>query len=401
MTHRPNIWLDKKNHDRIQNWLSEQHEFAGYPPPEEESTCSLRSSSAVDVLSNDRSPLEEKINHFPKYKSEERIHSTHRETDEQRRATALGRRYNSPDCIRRRYISPRSDPNINTAGNLPGVFTARSSSYKHLPPWSGNHETNPDYMNQTFYQGGKGNTFPRRAPLRNTTRNLVNITPNSNEMGQQMEKYQQRVLLNPHASSDYLVNNNNYDPFIINESKKIDEPLLAGRTFVLNGITLQNKQSNVNQPSEKENSTVVANTSSVDNTPVALTEATESETIKETEKLSEQSNTSDKSTPVRNKNVQASFHVRVASAPATTDSNKLHRDLYWRNDEAKRRVSCEVRKVKALSWPKRAVLPEKAPDEQFIKSYTKRMCDNDSNNENDRTDTCLVERKEEYGRFLE
>ena len=396
---RPNVLLDKKSHDRIQTWLSEQHEYTGYPPPEEESIASLRSSSAVDVLSNDRSPIEENLGHFPKYKSEERIQSpSHFESDEQKRIASL-KRYNSPDCIRRRYFSPRSDPNLNTVGKQAALLPTRSVSYKHLWPAAGNDAV-PDHLNRTFYQGGKGNTFPRRNKFtvqRSVRPELTATDTPAQDMGQNMEKYQQqqRVLLNPYASVNSMNKMNtreteHFDSYEHIHVTRKDEPVLAGRTFVLNGISLQNKQDIDSITSrDKNTSSVIANLSRHSPPlPVVVTEipVSSSKTAKAVENMSLGSTQTDLSPP--QPNAQAStlkpqtsstFHMRVASAPATTDSNNLERDLYWRSKKAKRKVSHEVRKVKAFSWPKRAVLLEQT-DKKFLDSVTRRIVDRAENN---------------------
>lgn len=405
---RPNVLLDKKSHDRIQTWLSEQHEYTGYPPPEEESIASLRSSSAVDVLSNDRSPIEENLGHFPKYRSEERIQSpSHFESDEQKRIASL-KRYNSPDCIRRRYFSPRSDPNLNTVGKQAALLPTRSVSYKHLWP-AGVNDAVPDHLSRTFYQGGKGNTFPRRNKftVQQSARPELNPDTTGQEMGQNMEKYQQqqRVLLNPYASVNAMNKVNtreteNFDSYEHIDVMRKEEPVLAGRTFVLNGISLQNKQ-DVDSISScnKNSSSVIANLSRNSPFPVASTETTEVVSAFNTTNVENtlDSNQTDlllpppnPKTPELKQQAISNFHMRVASAPATTDSNNLESDLYWRSKKVKRKVSHEVRKVKAFSWPKRAVLLEQT-DKKFLDNVTKRIVDRTDNN----GPLCVTEKRED------
>ena len=461
-----NIWLDKRSHDRIQHWLSEQHAYTGYPPPETESVLSLRSASSIcDAIAthplqpvpittsttfsaddNAQYPSSVSINNtptvaltplppvtknpiFPKYKSEEFLPVTYRE---QGNSDQIGtgvfnnktnKRYNSPNCIRRRYVSPRSDPALDTIGNSASV-PARSVSCRNLWPGGsiaqqqhqiqqqqeGGASGAQQYNNityQTFYQSGGVNTFPRRRAANNNKRNLLGVVgrynagyqivqdvDDNNAMGQQLEKYhQQRVLLNPYASSAATIERHEIDNKkgvkggIIDDYEQNrgditkEKPLFVDdttsfthcRTFVLNGINLQQQQQHpesrqqsdydnnniVDVDEEIQKSSEVIPQNNVDATPVAyeenhLIQKTSSREIRSVHSIENDSNHHETPVPT------AYFHERVASAPATTDSRHLQRDTYWRGEVAHRKISHEVRKVKAYSWPKRAVLPEDA-----------------------------------------
>ena len=465
---RQNIWLDQKSHDRIQNWLSDNHEFTGYHPPDEEGVLSIRSNSAVDISSycehsagdeNYFNPVTTAVNEFiPKYKSEERIQRDSSGEDNNSRRAFGFRRYNSPDCIRRRYFSPRSDPTLN----IPKPAQHLSSEKQfNTPPRRINNNDLPYHeqrsLNRAFYQSGKGNTFPRRnkyAPRnRGIPRQLLNATVTSQEeMGQQMEKHQPMtynggVVLNPYASGTMKTDNNNAqnddNAFHTNDKRKhnrqiqqdndIEKPLLVGRTFVLNGISIQAKQDNtmdaVNSSQDSKNSPRKLSTRNSND--AGYSNVSNDDGI--LNKLSSTNHKGDNSIPSndraddfvlsndridhlmtstiekgvcsnsdnhRHETVSSSssssceerrelprpiartaFHVRVVSAPATTDSNKLDSDIYWRNNNETchpRRVPSQVRKVKAFSWPKRAVLPTQSADAEFVANLTKKRLNHSS-----------------------
>ncbi|XP_066924150.1 uncharacterized protein [Clytia hemisphaerica] len=385
---RHTIWLDRKNQDRIENWLTEQHEYTGYPPPETESVISLRSSSAVDLLTGERSLIDE-----VKYKSEERIQQTHFLEVDDPKQNGLFKRYNSPDCIRRRYFSPRSDPALNTVGKQSSLLPTRSASYKQLWHSNGEYSSTDHRLNPTFYQAGKGNTFPRRGGKFAGQREFLQ-TQSTENMGQQMDKYQQKVLLNPYASVTSTQHDSDKENRILNRqvNKQVEESFLVGRTFVLNGISLHNKPDVSDHTSTPgRNSSVAATQNTLYNSTEIIDTSTSNKTdnekvsmnnslIKEVEERvpSPISHTEPRST--------STYHQRVVSAPATTDSTHLQRDPYWRGETAQRKISHEVRKVKAFSWPKRAVLPQQT-DKDFMERVTRKQTFNSDQNKTNETNS--------------
>ena len=115
---------EEKSIERVHQWISQQHKFAGIPPPEEEPSALFRSQSTADITSKDVSSISDSTTFtdwLPIYRTEEEV----------LKFSGLEvNRYYSPNMTRRRGYIPRSDPSLNTTQQ---VVNSNRTSLTQLP----------------------------------------------------------------------------------------------------------------------------------------------------------------------------------------------------------------------------------------------------------------------------
>lgn len=411
--------IDDKNFDRVHQWIAQQHKFAGLPPPDEESLFRTHSSADIGGVKELTSSSIADSHSFTDW-----CNNPYAADDEMYRFGGLEvNRYYSPNMTRKRGYVPRSETSLS---NAQYIINSSRSSIPQLP----RQHNGGDYAdcsiasssrespiawspyNRYYYHSGEGNTFPRRNKInKEEKRNLFTsaIMENSHSPIRSIHRL---------SYSDDPFLSRNIETSLTN--RKVPERMVAANQYstasqlsnsesveqvldddVINPYKAPPKYSaptpqEVKSITEKNNS--IIGSMSLDtqrlltgNLPdVALTAAKALHKRELSDSLPKYPKG-----PIKSSTFQ---HVRMSSAPVeqtdanlpgTTTDNKSsdsNNSNNGKNIRNKNLTNCsEVRRVKAFSWPKRAMLPPSTTKELLKDEFMKNKKKDSSNNNNDTT----------------
>ncbi|XP_057301599.1 uncharacterized protein LOC130636036 isoform X2 [Hydractinia symbiolongicarpus] len=325
---RHNVVLEQeKSFERVQKWLVHQHECSRQPPPDEDSWSSLRSSSAVETYSSPVYPEEwNSTDYFPRYRSEEHIQTFQDKSLDNFKFGRIDRkRYYSPNLMRRRY-SPRLDQLVSKKS----LYTTRDEEHIYTDDGGELMHDTPTPVNYYYYSADKGNTFPRRRKLK-----LQNRSPSkrlsSPLMGQQFDS--------PFLTQETTTSASDV---VIKPRKVRPKSAVESHSYLLKSVN------------KKDASTAEENNGLVSSTILGKNRLSPENFTDTPLTVTKPLHKGELSGSLTKRPIQP-FHVRMSSAPEPT---RLSDDNATKKGAA-RRISPLIRKVKAFSWPKRALLPER------------------------------------------
>ena len=328
----------------MEQWLLQQNDFVAVPPPDTVSLSSTKSNSGnADPHRLDYLHPQEflPLNYSQQYRSEGHINASYQGS--QNDCTEyLGfrglesRRYYSPNLNRRRPTDSR-ESQINQ------IFASTPSALDHLDSGYGTQIRRSEAVTRNYQDEiDKVNTFPRRRRFVRGHLPIPRSLLQSKNMGQQLDKhdpttYKERLIVTPHESVVPKNNKNLKKPSLRPKSwadtRKITAALNASQCN--NEIPFVNKN-NISRDTQR----LLAG-----NLPdVALTAA----------KALHKRELSDSLPKVQydgNPN-----HVRMWSAPEQRDFEPSRNKTAIFREETSKKASNLLRKVKAFSWPKRAIV---------------------------------------------
>ena len=332
-----------RSFERVEQWLLQQNDFVAVPPPDTVSLSSTKSNSGnadphrLDYLHPQEFPP---LNYSQQYRSEGHINTSYQGS--QNDCTEyLGfrglesRRYYSPNLNRRRPTDSR-ESQINQ------IFTSTPSALDHVDSGYGTQIRRSEAVTRSYQdQIDKVNTFPRRRRFVRGHLPIPRSLLQSKNMGQQLDKHDPTTpkerLLTPHESVTPKNNKNLKKPSIRPKSWADTRK----STAALNASQCDNKIPYVNKNSiSRDTQRLLAG-----NLPdVALTAA----------KALHKRELSDSLPKVQYDGHPN--HVRMWSAPEQRDFEPSRNKTAIFREETSKKASNLLRKVKAFSWPKRAIV---------------------------------------------
>ena len=332
-----------RSFERVEQWLLQQNDFVAVPPPDTVSLSSTKSNSGnadphrLDYLHPQEFPP---LNYSQQYRSEGHINTSYQGS--QNDCTEyLGfrglesRRYYSPNLNRRRPTDSR-ESQINQ------IFTSTPSALDHVDSGYGTQIRRSEAVTRSYQdQIDKVNTFPRRRRFVRGHLPIPRSLLQSKNMGQQLDKHDPTThkerLLTPHESVTPKNNKNLKKPSIRPKSWADTRK----STAALNASQCDNKIPYVNKNNiSRDTQRLLAG-----NLPdVALTAA----------KALHKRELSDSLPKVQYDGHPN--HVRMWSAPEQRDFEPSRNKTAIFREETSKKASNLLRKVKAFSWPKRAIV---------------------------------------------
>jgi len=338
----------EQSFERVHQWLINQDDYVAIPPPDTH-VSSFRSNIELNFESNIDSNTEELRPPPYQYRSDGHINNTHTSSEYNNFRKLESRKYNSPNLNRRR-------PNGSRESNINKGFVSTPDALDKIGSYYDNDLSTNKYIEPYQDYSAKVNTFPRRHKTEKQQAPIPNSLLQKSNMGQQLEKYQplsydQRVLPNRYASS---TTKSEKKSKVVSKTKS--RSLLRPKSWNDGKVSTYNKdlyevQHDSGNCLDMSSSSMMGNMSLdtrrlfTSNLPdVALTAAKALHKRELSDSVPKMNYTSD------------NVHIRMSSAPETNiekcidDSSRL---LYT---DSSKRVPALIRKVKAFSWPKRAVI---------------------------------------------
>ena len=322
----------------MEQWLLQQNDFVAVPPPDTVSLSSTKSNSGnvdphrFDYLHPQEFPP---LNYSQQYRSEGHINTSYQGS--QNDCTEyLGFR----GLQSRRYYSPNLNRRRPTDSHESQIFASTPSALDHLDSGYGTQIRRSEAVTRSYQdQIDKVNTFPRRRRFVRGHLPIPRSLLQSKNMGQQLDKH------DPTSCKERLTPHESVTP----KNKNLKKPLLRPKSWAdtrKSTATLNTSQCDNETPYvSKSNISRDTQRLLAGNLPdVALTAA----------KALHKRELSD-SLPKIQYDVNPN-HVRMWSAPEQRDFEPSRNKTAIFREETSKKASNLLRKVKAFSWPKRAVV---------------------------------------------